>query len=121
MNDVFSQHLDSPFKILDDGAAVAWIVQFGLLNKFWKTPLSESGRPRKYGEILSYPDHPTHWVFAFRFTGFPEAADNGYALHCFPKSQFSFADVGAIVDAQNRQMLSGGVTMRFMTTSQPHN
>ena len=91
-------------EISDDTDAKALLVQLGVINKFPESPnLSEPWAAR-----VGYADHPTHWIMATLFTGFPNAIDNGYVIYCLPKSQFALPDANQWLRANNQSLFPDG-------------
>ena len=81
-------------RITDDSEAKLILVELDILEK-----LLEAGK-RPAGVSASEPwssrayscNHSTHWVVADYFTGFANSADNGFVLHCFPRSKISLEE-----------------------------
>jgi hypothetical protein len=74
---------DKPFEIRDDNAAQHFLLQLGILNAMPKKPVD----PAPWAALEAFEGHPTHWILAARFEGFP--ADNGWLVIGQPKSAFS--------------------------------
>ena len=82
-------------QIIDDADAQVLIVQFGLLDELRKLS-ARTDVPKARMNVVFYENCPTHWVAAMYHMGHPVAAENGYAVTCFPKSGYSrtqFLDV----------------------------
>ena len=95
-------------KITDDTDAKALLVQYGILEKLLehRRPAHLSG---EWSASLHFPGHPTHWISAVRYEGFTNPADNGYVLHCIPKSQCSFEQFRAALRAGVHTLFPSGV------------
>src|SRR5207253_2885814 len=83
---------------IDDTEARAWLVELG---HFDDLALAErAGLPEPRAESVCDTNHPTHWVFGVHYHGYPSAADNGYAVRCFPKSIYTIEQFKEIIRRQ---------------------
>src|SRR5712692_8801730 len=79
---------DEVITIHDDDDAKVFLTYLGLFER-----LRESHqRPELSGKWASCikGDTATHWIAAYFYSGFKNAAENGYVIHCLPKSRYTF-------------------------------
>jgi hypothetical protein len=103
------QHPDDFVDIGDDAEARTLLLEAGLIDKFAKEPPSTP-----WFELLTYADHPTHWLIGMLFRGFVDAKDNGYIVRCYPRSQFSEAQMKPILDSLKHSVTPYGGTSRWL-------
>lgn len=75
-------------EILDDAAAIVFLKEIGIFHHI--------PSPRAFADTCraaTYTKHATHWIVGLRFEGYKNPEDNGYAVRCFPKHQFSLDQV----------------------------
>ncbi len=72
--------------ITDDVVAVDVLTDLGILDALNKAPPA-----LPWTWLAAYHHHPTLHVFAQKFEGLPNPADNGYVVHLFPKGKYSEA------------------------------
>ncbi len=93
---------------LDNTDAKLLLVQFGLLDKL----LEGAKRPDGPWSFYTYSwDHPTHWIIGAYFYGFSNPADNGFAVQCIPKSQFSLEQFRGIQRREAAFMFPNGYSI----------
>ena len=72
------------FEIDDDDDARRFLLEVGLLGRFTHDNSPSSGR-----ELVTYDEHPTHFVVVLYFTGQAVRSDNGYLIYCLPKNRLT--------------------------------
>lgn len=82
MSDRLSQEPNELFRINNDEDAKMFLLEMGLMGKFSNTATSRT-------QILTYGEHPTHWIVAMFFTGKTVPTDNGHLIYCLPKRDYS--------------------------------
>lgn len=97
--------------ITDDTEAQTLLLQIGAIDKFPASPNSRGPWAARVG----YGGHPTHWIMATRFSGFPRSIDNGYLIECLPKSRFTLADANRWLRAQNQLLFPEGPILESRT------
>jgi hypothetical protein len=75
-----------------DAKAEALLLSLGVLTKFRTL---EEDQPRT--QVVLYTTHPTHYIFARRFSGMDDPKENGYVAICFAKSKFTKAKFELVV------------------------
>jgi hypothetical protein len=40
-------------------------------------------------QLVSYGEHPTHFIHVILYLGNPDPKENGYVVLCFPRSKFT--------------------------------
>src|SRR5438045_3728643 len=95
-------------KVTNDTEAQAILVTHGMYQKLFehRRPAHLSG---EWAACEHFSAHPSHWILAVRYEGFTNAADNGYVLHCFPKSQHSLEDFRRAVRAAMPVLFPHGI------------
>ncbi len=86
-------------------------MEVGLIDKFSKQPPSIP-----WFELVTYADHPTHWLVGMLFRGFPDAKDNGYVVRCYPRSQFSETQMDATLESLKHSVAPGGGFEKWIST-----
>lgn len=96
---------------MDDTEARTLLVEAGLLDDLLElTHKPELPEPR--ADAVCDTNHPTHWILGVNYRGFPAAADNGYAVRCFPKSLYTFDQFKTCI----RDTLGGSIPVDFQKT-----
>jgi hypothetical protein len=110
-------------RIMDDADAKLILIEFGLIEnllKHGKRPagvsLSEPWSARTY-----FTDHPTHWIVADYFCGFPNSTDNGFVVDCIPKSRVSLEQFRRVQRQQATSRFPNGIATHESGTFQPPN
>lgn len=75
---------DEVVRLIDDTTVELILLQLGVRHRFEFPPNVDAN-----ALYYSIDDHPTHWILAGRFRGYPDPKDNGFTLVGWPKSQFS--------------------------------
>ena len=75
------QNPNKLFQISDDDEAKMCLLEFGLMGKFSAMTASRT-------QMITYGDHPTHFVVAMYFTGKTKNSDNGYLIYLLPKNTY---------------------------------
>ena len=86
------KHPHEVFKVMDDAAASALLIELELLGHFEKQGLATCSLAAAIEK-----EHATHWIVGLKFHGFARESDNGYAVLALPKSSFGMADAFAQV------------------------
>lgn len=86
------QSPDKTFHITDNKQAKMLLCELGLIDKF----------PGKFPAVSNpievvIADCETHCILAFLFSGRKKRADNGYLVHCLPKTKVSLAKFARFV------------------------
>ena len=79
---------DEIFEFRSDKEAAALLLEANLLDRFAKNP-----NPGRSWFSLACIMGGTHFIVGVLYTGFPDAKDNGYLAHCFPRSRFTASQV----------------------------
>ena len=85
MNEKLTSNPARYLQIVDDDEASALLFELGLIDKFLKNP----SPAEPWFSLVADMFHPTHYIVGAQFVGFQTATENGYVVHCFPKSQYS--------------------------------
>ncbi len=64
----------------DDAKCKAFLGELGMLELF-----TRSREPNL--SVLTFHNHPTHWIVGLLWSGYPEPGQNGYRVFCIPKQQ----------------------------------
>ena len=88
MSPFISPDLDEHKIIRDDNEATALAQHFGVIDHLIQSPNPSD----HWLHIIGYPDHKTHYLLFLLYSGFKNAADNGYIVHYLPKSKFTMDD-----------------------------
>lgn len=94
-------------RITDDDVAAAAFLELGWIEKVQqKCTLTPVGTI-----VLTNSKHSTHWIIGVHFGGCARPEDDGYALVCLPKSEYTpdmaNAEVRQIVEGQGGSMTKG--------------
>lgn len=75
-------------RITDQAEASQILQECGLLERLERVsrPANHTG---EWMTSLPWLKHPTHWLVAVVYSGFENAAQNGYVVYCVPKSRCS--------------------------------
>jgi len=87
MNKNLLENPNQPFQIQDNAEAKSLLLELGLLETFSDKMAANNGAGTT--QIVTYGEHPTHFIIALLFLGMTLATDNGYYVVCMPKNQFS--------------------------------
>lgn len=79
-----ARHSDKSFDITDDNQAKTLLLEIGIINEFNRCRRPE-GFVGEWVSVVGYPDHATHWIIGFHYSGRPNASENGYGALCLPK------------------------------------
>ncbi len=60
-----------------------------------------------------WPDHPTHWLAFWQFSGFSNPADNGWVLYGYRKARYSQQQAEAEIKAAARRIGVREVVVRW--------
>ncbi len=74
-----------PQLITDNTTAQRLLVELGMLEALSKPAPAAT----EWVNFCAYNDHHAWWVFGQNFTQFVKDADNGFAIHLYPKSVFT--------------------------------
>jgi hypothetical protein len=74
----------------DDAKCKTFLGELGVLEC-----LARSNEPNL--SVLTFPNHPTHWIVGLRWSGYPKPEQNGYRIFCLPKQQATEADAKKFV------------------------
>jgi hypothetical protein len=103
-----SETPDEVRETLDDAIARTMLVQLGLLDRLLDlTRKPELPEPR--ADTMCDTNHSTHWILGIHYRGYPAAADNGYAVRCYPKSRYTLKQFRAAI----RDTLGGSTPVDF--------
>ncbi len=103
MTPFISPHLDEHKIIADDNKARALAQHFGVIDHLIHSPDPSD----HWLNIVAYPEHKTHYLLFLLYSGFQNAADNGYVVHYLPKTKFTLSDAEQYV----KQILLGCCTV----------
>ena len=70
----------------NDAEAQTLLLKLGLLEKLQNVSREKSTLASGATTRLDVWEHASHWITAFRYSGFVREEDNGYAVRCLPKS-----------------------------------
>jgi hypothetical protein len=112
-----SEQRDQVVIIRDDLDAKVLLVELGIFEKFSKRgDLAES-----WAQILTYSDHPTHWIIATWFTGSDDPVEDGFDIACYPKSLYSESMMDVVLAKFSKQIFPQGVAPKFSDSKPTHN
>ena len=95
---------DEPALVMDDEAR-ALLLHVGLLGRFEQAAELTEAAPRV--AITYCSEHPTHWLMATFLRGFANPEDNGYVVHCLPKSRFTAEEATEFMDRHEQKIAPG--------------
>ena len=98
-------------RILDDGEAKLFLIQFGLIEKLREHGTRPAGISlfEPWSSRTYFTDHPTHWIVADYFCGFTNPADNGFVVDCIPKSRVSLEQFRSVQRQQAAARFPNGI------------
>jgi hypothetical protein len=106
-----SKHINETVSIRDDRNARAFLVEHGIQQP------ETSHLTEPSVALVEDRRNPTHWIVCMIHVGHKNPADNGYLIHCLPKSRFNhdmykeFIST-LIIDSRLRDELGGGHTQK---------
>jgi hypothetical protein len=111
-----AENPDHFIQIRDDVSAQSLLLEIGVIDKFAVVPRPH-GFTGGYANAVGYPDHSTHWIIGFLYSGYEKEVDNGYCALAYPKKRFTSEQVMAKV----REELSkgGSIHDEKMVDNQP--
>ena len=86
MLDLLAKNPGQVAEISDDRDATRLLLEVGIIDKIMKNPT-----PGKRWLSMACTACDTHYIIGVFFTDFPDAVDNGYFVHCLPRSHFTGA------------------------------
>jgi hypothetical protein len=89
MLEVLKQNPDKEFRFDDEFEVKSILLELSIAGRFSQNPANvPSGKQSK--QLVSYGEHPTHFIHVFLFLGNPDPKENGYIVLCLPRSKFSY-------------------------------
>jgi hypothetical protein len=83
MNDALLNKPNDYLEFTNDSEIKVFLKELGILQKLEALSLSIPGM-----KCHIFVAHKTHWIVAILYCGHKNPLDNGYAVHCFPKSRY---------------------------------
>jgi hypothetical protein len=90
MLEVLKQNPDKEFRFDDKFEVKSILLELGIAGRFSQNPPNVPNGKQSQ-QLVSYDEHPTHFIHAILFLGNPDPKENGYIVLCLPRSKFSYA------------------------------
>jgi len=87
MNDIILNKPNDYLEFTNDREIETFLEELGILQNLEAMNLSMPGM-----KCVIHVRHQTHWIVAILYCGHKNPLDNGYALHCFPKSKYDASE-----------------------------
>ncbi len=117
MLEILAQHPGEVAEIRHDSEAAQLLLEVGLIDKFLKNP--NPGR-QWYSMAVGICD--THFIVGVLFSDFPNAIDNGYIVHCMPRSFYKEGQVLQwAIDKYNKHCPPESIVQAFAPIVKPEN
>jgi hypothetical protein len=89
MLEILKQNPDKVFTFDDEFEIKSILLELGIAGRFSRNPPNVP-RGQQSQQIVSYGEHPTHFIHVILYLGHPDPKENGYIVLCFPRSKFSY-------------------------------
>ena len=89
MLEALKQNPDKEFRFDDEFEVKSILLELGIAGRFsQKPPNLPSGKQSQ--QLVSYGEHPTHFIHVILYLGNPDLKENGYVVLCLPRSKISY-------------------------------
>lgn len=89
MLEVLKQNPDKNFQFDDEFEVKSIILELGIAGRF-SLNLPNVPRGKQSQQLVSYGEHPTHFIHVILYLGNLDPNENGYVVLCFPRSKYSY-------------------------------
>jgi hypothetical protein len=89
MLEILKQNPDKDFQFDDEFETKSIMLELGLAGRFSMDPPNVP-RGQQSQQLVSYGEHPTHFIHVILYLGNPDPKENGYLVLCFPRSKVSY-------------------------------
>ena len=91
MLEILKQNPDKDFQFDDEFETKSILLELGIAGRFSRNPPNVPSEEQSQ-QLVSYGEHPTHFIHVILYLGNPDPEENGYVVLCYPRSKFSYAE-----------------------------